>query len=42
MQVARGLYAGGTAAPLVYLACLEEMTRARKRELLVTYAVRLK
>jgi uncharacterized protein YecT (DUF1311 family) len=38
----RELYAGGTAAPVVYLACLEAMTRARKKELLATYAVTLK
>jgi uncharacterized protein YecT (DUF1311 family) len=38
----RELYAGGTAAPVVYLACLEAMTRTRTKELLATYAVRLK
>jgi uncharacterized protein YecT (DUF1311 family) len=38
----RDLYAGGTAAPPAYLACLEAMTRARTKELAVTYAVRLK
>ena len=38
----RELYAGGTAAPVVYLACLEAMTRARTKELAVTYAVKLK
>jgi uncharacterized protein YecT (DUF1311 family) len=38
----RDLYEGGTAAQPVYLACLEAMTRARTRELAVTYAVRLK
>jgi uncharacterized protein YecT (DUF1311 family) len=38
----RELYAGGTAANPVYLACLEAMTRARTKELRVTYAVRLK
>ena len=38
----RELYAGGTAATPVYLACLEAMTRARTNELWVTYAVRLK
>ena len=38
----RSLYAGGTAAPPAYLACLEAMTRERTRELRVTYTVRLK
>jgi uncharacterized protein YecT (DUF1311 family) len=38
----RELYAGGTAAGPVYLACLEAMTRGRTRELRVTYAARLK
>jgi uncharacterized protein YecT (DUF1311 family) len=42
----RELYAGGTAATpvylAVYLACLGAMTRARTKELLATYAVRLK
>ena len=38
----RELYAGGTAAGPVYLACMEAMTRARTKELRVTYAVRLK
>jgi uncharacterized protein YecT (DUF1311 family) len=38
----RELYAGGTAAAPVYLACLESMARARTKELRVTYAVRLK
>jgi uncharacterized protein YecT (DUF1311 family) len=36
------LYAGGSARSAVYLACLESMTRARTRELRVTYVVRLK
>jgi uncharacterized protein YecT (DUF1311 family) len=38
----RELYEGGTAAGPVYLACLEGMTRARRKELAVTYAVKLK
>jgi len=38
----RDLYAGGTASAPAYLACLEAMTRVRKRELAVTYAVKLK
>jgi uncharacterized protein YecT (DUF1311 family) len=38
----RELYGGGTAGPPAYLACLEAMTRARTKELTVTYAVRLK
>lgn len=38
----RDLYQGSTASSAVYLACLESMTRARTRELQVTYAVRLK
>lgn len=38
----RDLYEGGTAASPAYLACLEAMTRARTKELAVTYAVRLK
>jgi uncharacterized protein YecT (DUF1311 family) len=38
----RERYADGTAAPVVYLACLEAMTRARTKELLARYAVRLK
>jgi uncharacterized protein YecT (DUF1311 family) len=38
----RALYEGGTAATPVYLACLEGMTRARTKELRVTYNVRLK
>ena len=38
----RDLYKGGTAASSVYLACLEAMTRARAKELAVTYGVKLK
>jgi uncharacterized protein YecT (DUF1311 family) len=38
----RDLYAGGTASAPAYLACLEAMTRARTRELAVTYTVKLK
>ena len=38
----RDLYDGGTAASPAYLACLEAMTRARTKELAVTYAVKLK
>jgi uncharacterized protein YecT (DUF1311 family) len=38
----RELYDGGTAASPAYLACLEAMTRARTKELAVTYAVKLK
>jgi uncharacterized protein YecT (DUF1311 family) len=38
----RELYTGGTAAAPVYLACLVAMTRARTKELRVTYAVKLK
>ena len=38
----RDLYEGGTAASPAYLACLEAMTRARTKELAVTYAVKLK
>jgi uncharacterized protein YecT (DUF1311 family) len=38
----RDLYEGGTAAPPAYLACLEAMTRARKKELAVIYVVKLK
>ena len=38
----RALYEGGTAAPAVYLACLDAMTKARTKELRQTYAVRLK
>ncbi len=38
----RALYGGGTATHLAYLACIEAMTRARTKELQITYAVRLK
>jgi len=38
----RDLYGGGTATGPAYSACLESMTRARTKELRVTYAVRLK
>jgi len=38
----RALYDGGTGAYPAYLACIESMTRARTKELQVTYAVRLK
>jgi uncharacterized protein YecT (DUF1311 family) len=38
----RDLYGGGTATGPAYLACLEAMTRARTKQLRVTYAVRLK
>jgi uncharacterized protein YecT (DUF1311 family) len=38
----RDLYDGGTAASPAYLACLEAMTRARTKELAITYAVKLK
>lgn len=38
----RSLYTGGTASSPAYVACLEAMTRARTKELRVTYAVRLK
>lgn len=38
----RDLYEGGTAKYPAYFACLESMTRARTRELQVTYAVALK
>jgi len=38
----RELYNGGTASNPAYLACLEAMTRARAKELEVTYAVILK
>jgi uncharacterized protein YecT (DUF1311 family) len=36
------LYAGGTAAGPAYLACLEAMTRARTKDLRITYGVRMK
>lgn len=38
----RELYTGGTASSPAYLACLEAMTRARTKDLQITYAVRLK
>jgi len=38
----RALYDGGTGAYPAYLACIESMTRARTKELQITYAVRLK
>jgi len=38
----RALYQGGSAAPVVYVACMDAMTRARTKELQQTYAVRLK
>jgi uncharacterized protein YecT (DUF1311 family) len=38
----RALYAGGTAASPAYLACLEAVTRARIKELAITYAVWVK
>ena len=38
----RDLYASSTAASPDYQACLEAMTRARTKELTVTYAVKLK
>ena len=38
----RDLYEGGTAAAPAYLAWLEAMTRARTKELVITYAVKLK
>jgi uncharacterized protein YecT (DUF1311 family) len=38
----RELYGGGTASFPAYLACIEAMTRARTKELEVTYAVKLK
>jgi uncharacterized protein YecT (DUF1311 family) len=38
----RALYQGGSAAPVVYLACSDAMTRTRITELRQTYAVRLK
>lgn len=31
------LYGGGTGGPPAYLACMDEMTRARTKELQVTY-----
>src|SRR5690349_12108812 len=38
----RNLYQGGTASHPAYLACLEAMTRARTKELAVSYTVRTK
>ncbi len=38
----RDLYEDGTAASPADLACLEAMTRARTKELAVTYAVKLR
>jgi len=38
----RDLYEGGTASHPAYLACLDAMTRARTKELTITYAVKLK
>jgi len=38
----RALYGNGTAQGPAYLACMEAMTRARTKELQVTYTVRLK
>jgi uncharacterized protein YecT (DUF1311 family) len=38
----RSLYESGTGAYPAYLACLEAMTRARTKELRITYRVRLK
>lgn len=38
----RDLYDGGTAKYPAYYACLESMSRARMRELQVTYAIALK
>jgi len=38
----RSLYGIGTGATPAYIACLESMTRARTKELRITYAVRLK
>jgi uncharacterized protein YecT (DUF1311 family) len=38
----QNLYEGGSAKYAVHFACLEAMTRARTRELQITYAVRLK
>jgi uncharacterized protein YecT (DUF1311 family) len=38
----RDLYESGTASTPAYLACLEAMTRARTKELTITYAVKLK
>lgn len=41
-EAERALYGMGTGAHPAYLACLESMTRARTKELRVTYTVRLK
>jgi uncharacterized protein YecT (DUF1311 family) len=41
-EAERALYEPGTAAQPAYLACVEAMTRARTKELRVTYTVRLK
>jgi len=41
-EAERVLYEPGTAAEPAYLGCLEAMTRARTKELRVTYRVRLK
>jgi uncharacterized protein YecT (DUF1311 family) len=38
----RELYTVGTAAEPAYLACFEAMTRARTKDLRITYVVRLK
>jgi uncharacterized protein YecT (DUF1311 family) len=38
----RALYQGGSAAPVVYVACMDGMTRARTNELQQTYSLRLK
>jgi uncharacterized protein YecT (DUF1311 family) len=38
----RDLYEGRTAASPAYLACLESMTRARTKDLNITYSVKLK
>ena len=37
----RDLYSGGTAAPVAYLACMEEDTRLRAKELKTMYGWRL-
>jgi uncharacterized protein YecT (DUF1311 family) len=41
-EAERALYEPGTAAQPAYLACIEAMTRARTKELRITYTVRLK
>ena len=38
----RALYQGGSAATVVYAACIDAMTKARTKELQQTYAARLK